>query len=322
MSKRIVVLGGAGLIGTHLCLRLIKEGEQVFCVDIRDASTSPLLHRVQKHPSFRFIRHDITQPFSIACDRIYNLASPPHLHFDHAMPVEILRSDILGAINALDTAYHERIPILYASSGDVYDHPHLENTTGKSCLRPLHHLYAEGKRAAEALCRAYNLEHGIDTRIARIFTTYGSGGDLRNRHIMTKMVIAALRNEDIVIFGSGEQTRTFCWVEDVVDGLIRLMECPPATETPVINLGNDHEISIRALAEKIIMLTASRSRIVHTTARLDDPRRVLPDLEIADRELGWTPKTALNEGLNRMITDIKKRLDNRLQTNPSWVKID
>ena len=231
-GKRIVVLGGAGLIGTHLCRRLLADGNEVFCVDIRDAADSPLLRSALQNPSFRFVRHNIVSPFGIRCDEIYNLASPSMVRYNKALPVESLKTSMTGSVNALDTARNEHARVLFGSSGGVYD---IDRATARTEGRDncsTHRMLAEGKLAAEALHRAYRNEFDVDTRIARIFNTYGSGADLMDQRVVMKMISAALQNRDIAVNGNGEQARTFCWVEDIVDGLVSLMEAPAQPSTP------------------------------------------------------------------------------------------
>ncbi|WP_418982984.1 GDP-mannose 4,6-dehydratase [Alistipes sp.] len=321
MQKRIVVLGGVGFIGTHLCLRLLDEGHEVFCVDVRDAANSPLLRNAEQHPTFRYVHHNIINSFGIRCDEIYNLASPSMVRYNKALPVETLKVNVLGSINALDTARTERARVLFASSGDVYGSDlrmMCDGATGCST----HSILAEGKRAAEALHRAYQAEFGVDTRIARIFNTYGSGADLMDQRMVIKTIVAALQNRDILINGSGEQLRTFCWVEDIVDGLIRLMESPAAEQTRTVDLGSNRETSIRALAEKIVALTGSRSRILHVKDRPDDRRRLTPDITTARRELGWAPRTPLLEGLRRTISYVEKELSDKACASLTWAEMN
>ena len=321
MQKRAVILGGVGLIGTHLCLRLLGEGYEVFCVDIRDVSDSPLLREVKGIAGFRYVHHNITNPFGIRCDEIYNLATPTMLRYDKALPVETLKVNLQGSINALETARTEFARILYASSGDVYGTMLRESFTEEGFSNASGRALAEGKRAAEVLHAAYHDEYGVDTRIARIFNTYGPGADPSDQRVVMKMIVAALQNRDIPINGSGEQLRTFCWVEDIVDGLVRLMDAPPTETARTINFGSSHEVSIRALAEKIVELTGSRSRINHVEARRDDPRRRMPDIAAARRELDWTPRTPLAEGLRRTIEYAEKELAGARQCTPTWVEI-
>lgn len=322
MQKRVVILGGAGFIGTHLCLRLLEAGHEVFCVDIRDAAASPLLRGAMQHPSFHFVRHNITSPFGIRCDEIYNMASPSMVRYDKALPVESLKSCIVGSINALDTARTEHARVLFGSSGGVYD------TGRRTAAGPgrddssTHRMLAEGKLAAEALHRAYRSEYDVDTRIARIFNTYGPGADVMDQRVVMKMIAAALQNRDMAVNGSGDQTRAFCWVEDMAEGLIRLMEAPAAEYTRTVDLGNNHEVTIRALAEKIIALTGSRSRIVHLPVRADDAPRRSPDITAARRELGWTPRTPLIEGLRRTISYVEKELSGKKHAVMTWAEMN
>lgn len=322
MQKRIVILGGVGFIGTHLCLRLLKEGHEVFCVDIRDAAHSPLLRDLGPHPSFHFIHHNITHSFGIRCDEIYNLTAPSMVRYNKALPVDTLKINMLGSINSLDAARAERARILFASTGDIYQ-PGYRNTTEEAVnYCSTHHLLAEGKRAAEALHRAYQAEFGVDARIARIFNTYGAGADLMDQRVVMKMIVAALQNRDIQINGSGEQLRTFCWVEDIVEGLIQLMSAPSIASLRTVNLGSSHEISIRMLAEKIVTLTASHSRIVHVEARNDDARRRTPDISVAHRELGWMPRTPLVDGLARTISYVKRELTDKAHAGITWAEMN
>lgn len=319
MQKRIVVLGGVGFIGTHLCLRLLNEGHEVFCVDIRDAANSPLLREL-KHPAFRYVHHNIISPFGIRCDEIYNLAAPSMVRYNKALPVETLKVSILGTINALDTARTEHARIVLASTGEVYNTGYRATNIDNCCTT--HQILAEGKRSSEALCRAYQVEFGVDARIGRIFNTYGSGAELMDQRVVMKMVVAALQNRDILINGSGEQLRTFCWVEDIAEGLELLMAAAPSELTRTVNFGSNHETTIRALAEKIITLTGSRSRIMHLEARPDDARRRSPDLSSARRELGWIPRTPLVEGLRRTIAYAEKELSDKAYAGMTWVEMN
>lgn len=321
MQKRIVVLGGVGFIGTHLCLRLLDEGHEVFCVDTRDIANSPLLRDMPPHPEFRYVRHNIVHQFGIRCDEIYNLASPSRVRYNKALPVETLKVNTLGSINALDTARAEHARILFASAGNIYA-ANCRDTAEESGFCTTRRILAEGKRAAEAMHRAYQSEFGVDARIARIFNTYGTGADLMDQRVVMKMIVAALQNRDIPINGSGEQLRTFCWVEDVVDGLVRLMEAPPAETTRTANFGSSHEVTIRSLAEKIIALTGSSSHIVHAEARIDDIRRRTPDISATRRELDWAPRTPLIEGLRRTISYVEKELAEKNYAGISWVEIN
>jgi len=321
MQKRVVILGGAGLIGTHLCIKLINEGHEVFCVDVREMDDSPLLREVRDHESFHFIRHNIIHSFGIRCDEIYNLASPSCLRYDKTLPVETLKVNIAGSINTLETARAEHARVVFASSGDVYGISRRDSFAEEGQYSSTGTILGEAKRSAEALHRAYRAEYGTDTRIARIFNVYGPGTDLSDQRVVTKMIVAALRNADIVIFGSGEQTRTFCWVGDAVEGLKKLMASPARDRTPTVNIGSPHEISMRALAEQIVRMTDSRSKIVHVEARRYDPRRKTPDLTVARHDLGWVPSVPLTEGLQRTIAYTEKELSKIRYSVRSWVEI-
>ena len=266
---------------------------------------------------------NIINGFSIRCDEIYNLASPSRVRYNKALPVETLRVSVLGAINALDTARTEHARVVFASAGNIYGIGQRDPASEPGNCCSTHYILCEGKRAAEALHRAYHSEYDVDTRIARIFNTYGSGADPMDQRVVIKMVVAALQNRDIVVNGSGEQLRTFCWVEDLVEGLVRLMEAPPsAGAVRTVNLGSNHEIAIRALAEKIVALTGSRSRIVHTAARADDARRRTPDISAARRELGWVPRTPLAEGLRRTISYAEKELADKAYAGVTWAEMN
>ena len=322
MPKRTVILGGAGLIGTHLSLRLLREGYEVFCVDIRDMGDSPLLGEARDYDNFRFIRHNIVHSYGIRCDEIYNLASPSSIRYDRAMPVQMLKVNISGSVNTLEAARAEHARVVFASSGGICCHTRRDVPADESSYNTVGTILSEAKRAAEALHRAYRIEYGVDARIARIFNTYGPGTDLNDRRAIPCMITAALQNRDIVICGSGEQRRSFCWVEDTVDGLVRLMAadrqgCRPAT----VNLGSPHEISIRALAERIIELTGSRSKIRHIESRHNDPPRKVPDISVARRELKWAPSVPLGEGLQRTIAYIENEMSKIGYASRTWVEV-
>lgn len=320
-QKRIVVLGGVGFIGSHLCRQLLNEGQEVFCVDIRDVTNAPVLRELRRNPAFHYIHHNITHPFGIRCDEIYNLAAPSMVRYNKALPVETLKLAMQGSINTLETARSEHARVLLASTGSV------TNLSYRHNLAPEHYtttqcIVAEGKRSAEALHHAYHTEFGVDARIARIFNTYGSGVDLMDQRVVIKMIVAALQNREIVIEGSGEQLRSFCFVEDMVAGLMQLMRVTTTDRMRIVQLGGDQEISIRALAEQIIALTGSRSQIVHIEARREEVRRRVPDLTAARNELGWRPQTSLAEGLKQTICYVEKELGQRNVTAYTWVEMN
>lgn len=319
--KRVVVLGGAGLIGSHLCMRLADAGDEVVCIDTADISTSPLLAPYLRRRAIRYICHDIEKSFVISGEQIYNLASPTFITRIGTHPLKILRTNIMGSINALETARRNGATVLFASSGDIYggtgQQPFVEKDIFADRITP----YAESKRAAEALHYAYAKEHGCRCRIARIFSTYGTGGRIDDQRIVMRMVVEALLGRDILISGSGEQLRTFCWVGDMADALIRLMNIPDTEPTATVNLGSSVEMSINRLADMIVTLTGSRSRIVHIPARSDDPRRMAPDLTRARNMLDWRASTSIEDGLRMTIGYVQSVLHSLTRDNAAeWIE--
>ena len=319
--KRVVVLGGAGLIGSHLCMRLTDAGDEVVCIDTADISTSPLLAPYLRRRAIRYICHDIEKSFVISGEQIYNLASPTFITRIGTHPLKILRTNIMGSINALETARRNGATVLFASSGDIYggtgQQPFVEKDIFAGRITP----YAESKRAAEALHYAYAKEHGCRCRIARIFSTYGTGGRIDDQRIVMRMVVEALLGRDILISGSGEQLRTFCWVGDMADAIIRLMNIPDTEPTATVNLGSSVEMSINRLADMIVTLTGSRSRIVHIPARSDDPRRMAPDLTRARNMLDWRASTSIEDGLRMTIGYVESVLHSLSRDNAAeWIE--
>lgn len=319
--KRVAVLGGAGLIGSHLCMRLTDAGDEVVCIDTADISTSPLLAPYLRRRAIRYICHDIEKSFVISGEQIYNLASPTFITRIGTHPLKILRTNIMGSINALETARRNGATVLFASSGDIYggtgQQPFVEKDIFAGRITP----YAESKRAAEALHYAYAKEHGCRCRIARIFSTYGTGGRIDDQRIVMRMVVEALLGRDILISGSGEQLRTFCWVGDMADAIIRLMNIPDTEPTATVNLGSSVEISINRLADMIVTLTGSRSRIVHIPARSDDPRRMAPDLTRARNMLDWRASTSIEDGLRMTIGYVESVLHSLTRDNAAeWIE--
>ena len=316
-KTRSVVLGGIGFIGSHLCRALLEKGHEVFAIDIRDITHAPRLRKLPHEGALHYIHHNIVHPFGIRCDELYNLAAPSMVRYNKALPVETLRVAMSGSINALDTARTEHARVVLASSGSVYEHI---DRSPAPCTT--HRTLIESKLAAEALHRAYRQEFGVDTRIARIFNCYGSEGDLMDQRVVTKMVVTALQNRDVVIEGDGDQLRSFCWVEDIVEGLIALMQASPTNHTRTINLGSDQPITILNLAQRIIELAGSRSRIVHVAARREGVRSRIADLSATRRELGWSPTTELDEGLKRTINYVEKELAERAGAFCSWIEVN
>ncbi len=303
-GKRVLVTGGAGFIGSHLCRRLLDRGDEVLCVDNFYTGRRENIRDLVPHPLFEVLRHDITFPLYVEVDQIYNLAcpaSPKHYQFD---PVQTTKTSVHGAINMLGLAKRLRAPILQASTSEVYGdpevHPQPESYWGRVNPVGPRSCYDEGKRCAETLFFDYHRQHGLAVRVARIFNTYGPGMQPDDGRVVSNFIVQALRGEDITIFGDGMQTRSFCFVDDMVDALMRLMDNRENSPGPV-NLGNPQECSIGDIAALVLKLTASRSQLVFRPLPADDPRQRRPDISEARRLLGWEPSTALEDGLQRTI---------------------
>jgi UDP-glucuronate decarboxylase len=310
-GRRVLVTGGAGFIGSHLCRRLLERGEEVLCVDNFYTGRRENIRDLVAHPLFEVLRQDITFPLYVEVDQIYNLAcpaSPKHYQFD---PVQTTKTSVHGAINMLGLAKRLRVPILQASTSEVYGdpevHPQPESYWGR--VNPIgpRSCYDEGKRCAETLFFDYHRQHGLAIRVARIFNTYGPNMQAEDGRVVSNFIVQALRGEDITIFGDGLQTRSFCYVDDMVEALLRLMDNPENSTGPV-NLGNPAERSIRDIADAVLRLTGSRSQIVLHPLPVDDPRQRQPDIREARRLLGWEPVTALEEGLQRTIDYFRSTL--------------
>ncbi|WP_245263324.1 UDP-glucuronic acid decarboxylase family protein [Azorhizobium doebereinerae] len=304
LPKRIAVTGGAGFVGSHLCEALIGRGHEVLCIDNFYTGARTNVQHLLGHPRFELMRHDITFPLYIEVDEIYNLAcpaSPVHYQFD---PVQTLKTSVIGAINTLGLAKRLRVPILQASTSEVYGdpqvHPQTEDYWGH--VNPIgpRSCYDEGKRCAETLFFDYHRQHQIGIKVVRIFNTYGPRMHPNDGRVVSNFIVQALRGEDITIFGDGSQTRSFCYVDDLVRGLIAMMESPREVTGP-INVGNPAEFTIRQLAEQVIALVGARSRIVERPLPQDDPKQRQPDITQARETLGWAPTVELNEGLKRTI---------------------
>ena len=310
-GRRVLVTGGAGFIGSHLCRRLLERGEEVLCVDNFYTGRRENIRDLVAHPLFEVLRQDITFPLYVEVDQIYNLAcpaSPKHYQFD---PVQTTKTSVHGAINMLGLAKRLRVPILQASTSEVYGdpevHPQPESYWGR--VNPIgpRSCYDEGKRCAETLFFDYHRQHGLAIRVARIFNPYGPNMQAEDGRVVSNFIVQALRGEDITIFGDGLQTRSFCYVDDMVEALLRLMDNPENSTGPV-NLGNPAERSIRDIAEAVLHLTGSRSQIVFHPLPVDDPRQRQPDIREARRLLGWEPVTALEDGLQRTIDYFRSTL--------------
>ena len=308
-SKRILITGGAGFIGSHLCERLLEEGEEVLCVDNFYTGRKANIAHLIPNPFFEIVRHDICFPLYVEVDEIYNLAcpaSPIHYQFN---PVQTTKTSVHGAINMLGLAKRVHAKILQASTSEVYGdpsvHPQEESYWGNVNPIGIRSCYDEGKRCAESLFFDYHRQNNIEIKIARIFNTYGPRMHPNDGRVVSNFIMQALKDEDITIYGDGSQTRSFCYVDDLVDGLIKLMNSPKDCTGP-INLGNPNELTILQLAEEIIKLTNSCSRIAFAPLPQDDPKLRRPMIERAKIELNWQPGTNLYEGLTSTIAYFKK----------------
>jgi UDP-glucuronate decarboxylase len=300
LEKRILVTGGAGFLGSHLCARLIAEGAQVLCVDNFFTGARRNVEPLLDHKHFELIRHDVTFPLFVEVDEIYNLACPASpVHYQHD-PVQTIKTSVHGAINMLGLAKRLNAKILQASTSEVYGdpsvHPQTEDYWGNVNPIGLRSCYDEGKRCAESLFFAYRHQRNLEIKVARIFNTYGPRMHPNDGRVVSNFIVQALLGRDITIYGEGSQTRSFCYVDDLVDGLIRLMGTSRAVTGPV-NIGNPDEFSILELASAVIDLTGSSSKIIHKPLPQDDPRQRRPDISLADKELSWTPRTKLKDGL-------------------------
>jgi UDP-glucuronate decarboxylase len=309
MKKRILVTGGAGFIGSHLCKRLLDEGREVLCVDNFFTGRKDNILELLKNPYFEIIRHDICLPLFVEVDEIYNFAcpaSPIHYQFD---PVQTTKTSVVGALNMLGLAKRLKIKVLQASTSEIYgdpiEHPQKESYWGNVNPIGLRACYDEGKRCAETLFFDYYRQHQLKTKVIRIFNTYGPHMHPFDGRVVSNFIIQALKNEAITIYGEGTQTRSFCYVDDLIDGIIKVMETEDSFTGP-INLGNPNEISILELAQKIIKLCNSNSKIVFKELPNDDPARRKPDITLARTNLNWEPKVSLDEGLKMTISYFKQ----------------
>jgi UDP-glucuronate decarboxylase len=300
--KRILVTGGAGFLGSHLCERLISDGHDVLCVDNYFTGRKDNIAHLLGNPHFELMRHDITFPLYVEVDRIFNLAcpaSPIHYQYD---PVQTTKTSVIGAINMLGLAKRVGATIMQASTSEVYGdptvHPQTEEYRGN--VNPLgpRACYDEGKRCAETLFFDYHRQHKVKIKVVRIFNTYGPRMHPNDGRVVSNFIVQALQNKDITLYGDGSQTRAFCFVDDLIEGFIRMMETE-ADVTGPINIGNPHEIPVKELAERVIRITGSQSKIVHRPLPQDDPLQRCPDITRAGSVLGWKPTVALDDGLRR-----------------------
>lgn len=302
--QRVLVTGGAGFLGSHLIDRLLGRGDEVICVDNLFTGSKRNIEHLHGHPRFEFVRHDVTFPLYLEADAIFNLACPASpIHYQHD-PVQTTKTSVHGAINMLGLAKRLRCRIFQASTSEVYGdpsvHPQTEGYWGNVNPIGIRSCYDEGKRCAETLFFDYHRQHGLDIKVARIFNTYGPRMHPNDGRVVSNFIVQALRGDPITIYGEGQQTRSFCYVDDLVEGFLRLMDTPPGFTGPV-NLGNPGEFTIRQLAEQVIALTGSASKLEFKPLPADDPMQRKPDISIATEKLGWQPQVALNEGLTRTI---------------------
>lgn len=301
--KRILVTGGAGFLGSHLCDRLVREGNDVICVDNLFTGSKDNIRHLLKHPHFEFIRHDVTQPLYAEVDQIYSFAcpaSPPHYQHD---PIQTAKTSVLGALHMLGLAKRVHARILLASTSEVYGdpavHPQPESYWGNVNTVGLRSCYDEGKRMAETLFFDYHRQHNVDIRVIRIFNTYGPRMNPEDGRVVSNFIVQSLKGEDITVYGSGQQTRSFCYVDDLVEGIIRMMECEDFNGP--VNLGNPGEFTMLELAETVIRLTGSKSKVVHMPLPEDDPVKRKPVVDLAKEKLDWEPRVSLEQGLARTI---------------------
>ena len=307
--ERILVTGGAGFLGSHLCDKLIEQGHDVICVDNLFTGRKDNIRHLLHHPNFEFIRHDLTEPIYIEVDQIYNMACPASpVHYQYN-PIKTAKTSVMGTLNMLGLAKRVRARILQASTSEVYGDPevHPQSEQYRGCVNPIgiRSCYDEGKRMAETFCFDYKRQHDIEIKVARIFNTYGPRMSLNDGRVVSNFITQALDDLDITLYGDGVQTRSFCYVDVLFDGLIKLMDSPKEFTGPC-NLGNPEELSIEQLAKKIIQLSGSSSKIVYRPLPQDDPMQRRPDIGLAMKELGWSPCICLNEGIKKTIRYFKE----------------
>ena len=308
-----MVTGGAGFLGSHLIDRLLDKGHEVLCVDNLFTGTKANIEHLRDHPHFEFMRHDITFPLFVEVDEIYNLACPASpIHYQHD-PVQTTKTSVHGAINMLGLAKRLGAKILHASTSEVYGdpavHPQKEDYWGH--VNPIgpRSCYDEGKRCAETLFFDYHRQNNVPIKVARIFNTYGPRMHPADGRVVSNFIVQALKGEPITIYGDGSQTRSFCYVDDLIEGMIRLMECGPEVTGP-INIGNPNEFTIRELATKVIEMTGARSELVQQPLPADDPKQRRPDISVAKEVLGWEPAIQLDQGLERTVEYFRRMQSN------------
>ncbi len=310
---RILVTGGAGFLGSHLCERLLSEGHEVLCLDNFFTGRKKNVQHLVGNPGFELIRHDVTQPILLEVDRIYHLACPASpIHYQYN-PVKTIKTNILGSINMLGIAKRVKARILFASTSEVYGdpamHPQKEEYWGNVNPIGIRSCYDEGKRVAETLMMDYHRQNGVDVKIIRIFNTYGPRMLMNDGRVVSNFIVQALRDENITVYGRGAQTRSFCYVDDLIDGMITMMDSENFTGP--VNIGNPEEYTILDLAKKIIAMTNSKSKITHNPLPPDDPAQRRPDITLAWNKLGWKPKVSVDEGIQKTINFFKQEISAR-----------
>ena len=308
---RILITGGAGFLGSHLADRLLEDGHEIICMDNLFTGSKRNIAHLILNPSFEFLRHDVTDPFKLEVDQVYNLACPASpVHYQYNA-IKTIKTSVMGAINCLGLAKRVNARVLQASTSEVYGdpevHPQPESYWGSVNPIGIRSCYDEGKRCAETLFFDYHRQNGVDIRIVRIFNTYGPRMSPQDGRVVSNFIVQALRGEDITIFGDGSQTRSFCYYSDLIDGFVRLMEQDKLVGP--VNIGNPGEFTMLELAEKVIHLTGTQSRIVYEALPEDDPKQRQPDIELAKTELGWEPRVSLDEGLVETIDYFRSYLD-------------
>ncbi len=318
MRDSILVTGGAGFLGSHLCERLLRDGHDVMCVDNYFSSSRSNIYHLLDNPHFEMVRHDLTVPFYAEVQAIYNLACPASpIHYQHD-PVRTIKTNVQGAINMLGLAKRMKAKIFQASTSEVYGdpqiHPQHESYWGNVNPIGIRSCYDEGKRCAETLFFDYKRQYNIDIRVARIFNTYGPRMHKHDGRVVSNFILQALNNESITIYGDGQQTRSFCYVDDMVEAFVRFMNIKEDISGP-INLGNPTEFTISELADKVVAMTGSRSKVIYKELPSDDPKQRQPDITQAKKSLDWKPTIELDEGLQKTITYFDQLLSNEMNSN-------
>src|SRR5437868_1798258 len=308
---RVLVTGGAGFIGSHLCERLLSEGNEVLCLDNFFTGRRENIFHLLDNPRFELIRHDVTEPILVEVDQIYNLACPASpVHYQYN-PVKTVKTNVMGTIHMLGLAKRVRARILQASTSEIYGdpekHPQTEDYWGNVNPIGVRSCYDEGKRLAETLMTDYHRQNNVDTRIARIFNTYGPRMLENDGRVVSNFIVQALRGEPLTLYGEGQQTRSFCYIDDLVEGLVRLMNAEDLYDP--VNLGNPGEFTIKQLAEEVIRICESQSGFTYLPLPADDPRQRKPNITRAQTLLGWNPTITLREGLKRTVEDFSKRVN-------------